>query len=110
LVDIGGSATLSGQRIVIDTLSARLATGGSVSVGGSVGLGPRNPADLSVRLNDARYADGTMFVATLAGDLRLTGDLVGTSLLSGNVLIEKADITIPESFGGAAALIDTEHR
>jgi len=109
LVDIGGSATLSGQRIVIDTLTARLATGGSISVGGSVGLTGRNAADISVRLNDARYADGTMFVATVAGDLQFTGELAGDSLLSGNVRIEKADITIPESFGGSAALIATEH-
>ncbi len=110
LVDIGGSATLSGERVVIDTLSARLATGGSISVGGSVGLNGRNAADLSVRLNDARYADGTMFVATVAGDLKLTGDLTGDSLVSGYVRIERADITIPESFGGASAIVATEHR
>ncbi|RYE79990.1 MAG: hypothetical protein EOP19_19475 [Hyphomicrobiales bacterium] len=110
LVDVGGSATLSGQRIVIDTLSGRLATGGSITVGGSVGLSGRNDADISVRLNDARYADGTMFVATVAGDLKLTGELAGNALLSGNVRIEKADITIPESFGGSAALIAAEHR
>lgn len=111
LVDIGGSATLSGERVVIDTLSARLATGGSISLGGSVGLTGRNPADLSVRLNDARYADGNLFVATVNGDLRLTGDLAAASRLSGNVRIERADINIPESFGSAAAaVVDTDHR
>jgi translocation and assembly module TamB len=109
LVDIGGSATLSGQRIVIDSLTARLSTGGSVAVGGSVGLTGNNDADLSVRLNDARYADGTMFVATVGGELTLTGPLTRDPLLAGTVRIERADITIPESFGGAAALVQAEH-
>lgn len=110
LVDIGGSASLSGQRLVIDRLSANLSTGGSVSVGGSVGLAGGNDADLSVRLNNARYADGNLFVATVSGDLALRGPLTGSSLLSGDVVVEKADITVPESFGGAAALVDTAHR
>jgi len=109
LVDIGGSATLSGQRLVIDSLSARLATGGSLTVGGSIGLTGTNTADIAVRLNDARYADGNMFVATLAGDLRLSGQLGRDPLLSGTVRIEKADITIPETFGGSAALVDARH-
>ena len=59
LVGIGGSATLWGQRIVIDNLTARLATGGSVAVGGSVGLTGNNDADVFLRLDDARHADGT---------------------------------------------------
>lgn len=110
LVDIGGSATLSGQRIVIDTLSGRLSTGGSVSIGGSVGLTGSNEADLTVRLNSARYADGNLFVATASGDLSLTGPLAGSSLLAGNIIIEKADISVPESFGAAAAVVEAEHR
>lgn len=110
LVDIGGSATLNGQRLVIDTLSARLATGGTVSVGGSVGLTGGNTADIAVRLADARYADGAMFVATVSGNLQLTGELARSPLLSGNVQIEKADIAIPESLGGTAALVEPQHR
>lgn len=110
LVDIGGSATLSSERAVIDSLTARLATGGSVSVSGSVGLAGRNDVDLALRLNEARYADGNLLVATLGGDLRVTGELAGQSVLSGNVRIERADITIPENFGSTAALVVPEHR
>lgn len=109
LVDIGGTATLSGQRLVIDSLSARLSTGGSISASGSVGLTGTNAADITLRLNDARYADGTMFVATVAGDLRLSGQLARDPLLSGNLRIEQADITIPETFGGSAAFVEAEH-
>ncbi len=109
-VDIGGSATLSGERAVIDSLTARLSTGGAVSVSGSVGLAGRNDVNLVLRLDAARYADGNLLVATLGGDLRVTGELAGQSLVSGNVLIERADITIPESFGSTAALVVPEHR
>lgn len=109
LVDINGRASLAGNRINIDSLTAGLATGGSISVGGSVGLGAGNPADIVVRLNSARYADGNMFVATVSGDLALKGRLDASPMLSGNVMIEKADITIPDSLGAAGTLIDAKH-
>ncbi|CAN7604509.1 translocation/assembly module TamB domain-containing protein [Devosia sp. LjRoot16] len=109
LVDITGRASLAGNRINIDSLTAGLATGGSLSVGGSVGLGAGNPADIAVRLNSARYADGNMFVATVSGDLALKGRLDASPMLSGNVMIEKADITIPDSLGAAGTIIDAKH-
>lgn len=109
LVDITGRASLAGNRINIDSLTAGLATGGSISVGGSVGLGAGNPADIAVRLNSARYADGSMFVATVSGDLALKGRLDASPLLSGNVMIEKADIAIPDSLGAAGTIIDAKH-
>lgn len=109
LVDINGRASLAGNRINIDSLTAGLATGGSISVGGSVGLGGGNPADIAVRLNSARYADGSMFVATVSGDLALKGRLDASPMLSGNVMIEKADITIPDSLGAAGTIIDAKH-
>ncbi|HEY0033955.1 MAG TPA: translocation/assembly module TamB domain-containing protein, partial [Devosia sp.] len=53
--------------------------------------------------------DGNLFVATASGDLALTGNLAVSPLLSGNVFVEEANITVPESFGGGAELIDVEH-
>jgi translocation and assembly module TamB len=110
LVDIAGSATLSGDRAEIGSLTARLATGGTIAASGSVGLAAGNPADIRLRLNSARYADGDLFVATLSGDLRLSGQLARSPLLSGQVLLERADVTVPETFGGGAGLIDVTHR
>ena len=77
LVGITGNASLDGDRLVIGALSANLSTGGSVSVGGSIGLGTGIPADLTVRLNSARYADGDLFVATVSGDLAVSGPIAG---------------------------------
>jgi translocation and assembly module TamB len=109
LQGITGSARLTGSDLVIDSLSTNLATGGSVIASGSVRLANGLPANVAVRLNSARYADGTLFVATVSGDLALTGNLTGSPLLSGNVQIEEANITVPESLGGGATLIDVRH-
>ncbi|WP_375451281.1 translocation/assembly module TamB domain-containing protein [uncultured Devosia sp.] len=109
LQGINGTASLNGDRVVIDSLTAGLATGGSVAASGSVGLSGGFPADINLALNSARYADGNLFVATVQGNLTLTGNLTGNPLLSGDVLVEKADITVPESLGGGAAMIDVRH-
>lgn len=109
LEGIAGSANLNGTNLVIETLSAGLSTGGSVSASGSIGLTGGFPANIALALNSARYADGNLFVATLNGNLSLTGNLTGTPLLRGDVLVEQADITVPENFGGGAQLIDVEH-
>nr|WP_314258070.1 translocation/assembly module TamB domain-containing protein [uncultured Devosia sp.] len=109
LEGITGSASLNGTSLSIDSLSANLSTGGSVSASGTVGLTGNLPADIRVALNSARYADGNLFVATASGNLALSGNLTGSPLLSGDILVEEANITVPESFGGGAALIDVNH-
>lgn len=109
LEGIAAAARLDGTSLRIEQMSANLSTGGSVSASGSVGLSGGFPADVRVGLNGARYADGNLFVATLSGDLALTGNLAGSPLLAGTVQVEKADITVPESFGGGAALIAVDH-
>ncbi len=109
LQGIAGAASLSGTSLVIENLSGSLSSGGTVSAAGSIGLSGGFPADLRVALNSARYADGNLFVATLTGNLALTGNLTGSPLLSGNVAVEEANITVPENFGGGAQLIDVDH-
>ena len=110
LTGIAGRVTLNGTNANVESLSANLATGGSVSGSGTVGLSGGMPANLSLNINSARYADGDLFVATLSGGLTLTGNLTGSPLLVGNVLVEQANITVPESLGGGAQLIDVQHR
>ncbi|MHA6297219.1 translocation/assembly module TamB domain-containing protein [Devosia sp. CAU 1758] len=109
LTGIAGQVQLSGSNANVESLTANLAGGGSVSASGNVGLTGGMPANLSLNINSARYADGGLFVATLSGGLTLTGNLTGAPLLSGNVLVEEANITVPEGLGGGAQLIDVEH-
>jgi translocation and assembly module TamB len=109
LTGITGRATLSGDTARIESLSAELASGGRVSASGTVGITGQYPADLNVSINSARYTDGEIFIATVSGGLRLTGNLTGSPLLGGTLNIENANITVPEGFGGGAELIDVKH-
>ncbi len=110
LTGISGRVGLSGTNANIESLTANLATGGSVSASGTIGLTGGLPVNVTAQINSARYADGDLFVATLSGGLNLTGNLTGAPLLAGNVFVEQANITVPEGLGGGAQLIDVEHQ
>lgn len=108
---IQANASLTGDRLVIDRFSGNLATGGSIDVSGSVSLLANRdfPADISIRLNAARYTDGNLFVATASGDLNFAGPLLRNPVLSGNLQLEKAEISIPDSLGKDNALVEVNH-
>lgn len=110
LVDITGNAQLSGEAVVISSLKAGLATGGSVSASGTIGLdAPAFTSNLTLSLNDARYADGFLVVATLNGALTLSGPIGSGGRLSGRVDVARADITLPESIGGPGEVLNVDH-
>ena len=112
LTDINLLASVRGEIATVNRLTANLSGGGSVSVTGNVSTnaGAGFPADLAIRLTNARYADGEMVAATVSGSLALTGPLVRDPLLSGGIDIERAEIIVPDNFGGADALPDIKHR
>ena len=111
LQSISTNLSLNGDQLVIDQFTGNLATGGSVSVSGTVGLdaAANFPADINVRLNAARYADGNMFVATASGDLAVTGALLRDPLLSGEITLERAEISIPDFSPANSPLIAVDH-
>ncbi|ASY64508.1 hypothetical protein SJ05684_c30840 [Sinorhizobium sojae CCBAU 05684] len=112
LNDLAANVRLDGQQATISNLSANLATGGSIEASGTVGVAPGSgfPADLRIRLNNATYIDGTLFMADLAGDLTLTGPLTATPVLGGQLTVRRAAITIPEKLPASLAAINIEHR
>ena len=111
LTGININAGLLGDTVTIRSGSAALAAGGSISVSGTISTSAAAgfPANLAVQLNEARYTDGEMVTATVSGGLRLTGAVTRDPLLSGNVEISRAEILVPDSFGGSAASIDVQH-
>ena len=111
LRDISAVADLDGQRVVIRQGSARIAAGGSVSLTGSVLLASQAgyPADLKINLDNARYADGTLVVATMSGNLGVTGALLYDPLIAGSLTVNRAEMTIPETIAGGAEGIDVKH-
>jgi translocation and assembly module TamB len=104
--------TIDGDRVTLRNASANLAAGGSVAAEGTISLDAASafPADLRITLNDARYADGNLVVATVGGTLTVSGGLARDPLIAGTVNVSRAEITVPDSFGGGAAALDVKHR
>ncbi|MEX0346988.1 MAG: translocation/assembly module TamB domain-containing protein [Rhizobiaceae bacterium] len=111
LRNIAVSANLTGTRVVIRQGSANLAAGGSVSMAGSVSLdgSAGYPADLTVVLDNARYTDGTLVVATMSGRLGITGPLIYDPLIGGALNVSRAELTIPETIAGGADSLNVKH-
>lgn len=111
LNDISVMASIDGKQVTLRNASGRLGAGGSISASGNISTdaGAGFPANLTVNLDKARYADGNMVVATVNGALTVTGPLTRDPVLGGTINIERAEITVPDSFGGAA-MIDVKHK
>lgn len=111
LNNIALNAAIAGQTVNIQSLTAQVAGGGNIGAGGTISLDVAAglPADLRVRLNQVRYTDGELVVATVSGALALNGALMRDPLLSGSIDIERAEISIAGSLGGGAAMLDVKH-
>lgn len=111
LNDIAVMASIDGTQITIRNASGALAGGGTVSASGNISTnaGAGFPTDIRISLNQARYADGNMLVATVNGALTLTGPLTRDPTLGGNIDVVRAEISVPDSLGGAAS-IDVKHK
>ncbi|TCD14054.1 translocation/assembly module TamB domain-containing protein [Oricola cellulosilytica] len=109
LTQVGGVAGLRGDTISINSLSAQLAGGGAITVGGTVGIGGGLPANLRITLRDAVYSDGELVRTRLSGDLAISGELANGPLISGRVDLEETEITLPETLAGDADLLPIDH-
>ncbi len=112
LTRIDGTVTLDGNTARINGLSAKIANGGNLAVAGTVGIaaGSGFPADLTIKLTNAVYADGDLVNAKLTGDLALKGPLTGGAELGGTIRVAQAAITIPEKIPASLAEIDVKHK
>ncbi|MCO6390793.1 translocation/assembly module TamB [Aliihoeflea aestuarii] len=104
------AASIAGQTVTIQTANATLGAGGTITAGGTVSIAEGLPANITVALNEARYNDGNMIAATASGNLAIVGPLAGDARISGTINVARAEISVPDSFGGAAAGIDVVHR
>ncbi len=112
LTGIDGTVTLDGSTARIAGLTAKIANGGNLSVAGTIGTaaGSGFPADLTIKLNNAVYADGDLVNAKLTGDMLLKGPLIGGAELGGTIRVAQAAITIPEKVPASLAEIDVKHK
>ncbi|MBW9114446.1 translocation/assembly module TamB domain-containing protein [Rhizobium cauense] len=109
--NLSADIRFNGNEAVISRLTGQLASGGSVSASGSVGIRPdaNFPANIDVRLDRAVYVDGTLVVATVDGTIGLRGPLLAGPTLNGRLRLERASITVPEKLPNSLREIDIRH-
>lgn len=112
LNDLAASITLTGDSAQIESLSAKLSGGGSLSGSGTIGLQPGSnfPADLTITLVRAAYVDGTLFQTTADGTLTLKGPLLAGPTLGGAIALGRTDITIPEKMPASLSEVNVKHK
>ena len=110
--DLAAEIGLSGGVATIKRLTGKLSTGGTLNASGTVVIDASRgfPADLTIRMSDGRYTDGQVVTANFAGDLKVTGALTGTPLLSGTVNLGRTVITVPERLPASLATLDVQHK
>ncbi|WP_349956450.1 translocation/assembly module TamB domain-containing protein [Rhizobium sp. ZPR3] len=106
------TVTLDGRQAVISRLSGNLTSGGSISGSGTIGITPDSgfPADIQMKFNNATYVDGTLVAATVNGTLGVKGPLMTAPMLTGNLRINKASITVPQKLPASLSEINIKHK
>ncbi|MGB3538246.1 MAG: translocation/assembly module TamB domain-containing protein [Mesorhizobium sp.] len=96
----------------INRLTGKLSTGGTLTVGGTVGIDPAQgmPADLSIKLADGRYTDGRIVTANLGGDLTVKGPLLSAPVIAGKIDLGRTVVTVPDKLPGSLTALGVQHR
>lgn len=112
LNNLAATITFNRDVATISRLTGSLSGGGTISGSGTVGINPASgfPADLSITLNRATYADGTLFTTQASGTLTLKGPVLSSPLLAGTLTLDKSAITIPERLPASLTEIDIKHK
>jgi translocation and assembly module TamB len=106
------NVALDGKTARLSGISGKLSGGGTVSVDGTIGIEPASgfPADLTIKLAQASYADGTLFAVTADGTLTFKGPVTSGPALGGEITLTKASITVPAKLPTSLSSIDIRHR
>lgn len=93
---------LNGDHILIEKASSSSSEGGLVSASGRIFNDLHS--DLVIHLEHANYNDGSMILATLSGDMTMTGYFLNDFIIGGDVTVEKAEVLVPDHFQNAKFL------
>jgi translocation and assembly module TamB len=96
LTDMTAELRAQGDSVRIERFSAK-AGPGTITAAGTIGvLAPDIPIDVTLTARDARPLSSDLLTAVLNADLTLRGQALGAMAIGGTVLIQRADIRIPE--------------
>lgn len=112
LNNINVMGSMDGETITLRQVNAALGSGGSVSASGTISTNAEAnfPANIEIKLDRARYADGKLVVATVNGGITINGPLMRDPLISGRIDVDRAEISVPENLGGGAAYVPVRHK
>ena len=99
IAGINARAEIQGQTIRLEA-SGEGQLGGTARLSGTVGLLSGHPVDMEVSVAALRIASAPILETTVTGAARLTGSLLGGTLLRGTVGVDQAEIRIPNSVLG----------
>jgi translocation and assembly module TamB len=101
ITNLDGTLRPEGDRLRA-AITGRTAGEGRIALGGTVApLSPGMPVDLSLTAANAQPVASDLLRATLDAELRLAGQLSQSATLSGPIRVRRADIRLPENFGGS---------
>ncbi|MCV9906338.1 translocation/assembly module TamB [Brucella sp. HL-2] len=111
LNNINVMGAMEGETITLRQVNAAFGSGGAISATGTISTNAAAnfPANIDIKLDRARYADGKLVVATVNGGISITGPLMRDPLISGRIDVDRAEITVPENLGGGAAYVPVRH-
>ena len=96
-----GRVVFDGKRATLEQVKGRLLGGGDVTAGGSIDVvGENLPAQLTIKIDRGRFADGRVINTTFSGDLAINGPLLADGVVSGNIALSRTEIQLPDRFGG----------
>ena len=112
LNNINVMGSMDGETITLRQVNAALGSGGAVSASGTISTNAEAnfPANIEIKLDRARYADGKLVVATVNGGITINGPLMRDPLISGRIDVDRAEISVPENLGGGAAYVPVQHK
>ncbi|APH53344.1 putative Outer Membrane Protein [Granulibacter bethesdensis] len=105
LARIEALISAAGDTLRIDQFSAG-AGQGTLSLGGSVGIKPPMPVDLTVKASNATLIASDLMTERLNADLTLRGQIAKELTASGHIKILRADIRVPEHMPSSVAVLD----
>ena len=112
LEGVSGAVRLDGRVARLDAVAANLATGGRLSVGGTVTLDPAAgfPGDISISAKRAIVDQEGLAHGIVDADLTLTGPLARAPAIRGTVSLDRVEITIPDRLPASSSTIEVSHR
>jgi translocation and assembly module TamB len=96
---------LDGSKLTIERATATTGKSGTLSAQGSVAITGDYNADIRISLARASVSEAETAKATISGDVTIRGPVLQQPRIGGSLVVNRADITIPERFSSNIKLL-----